>query len=377
MKRVLWGMAALGVVACGGGTTTEEGFDGEETAGGEEPACVLAETPIADYRLPVLPAGYDLLEDRHRAPFEAAQEVLTQTAPEMSGEATDASVQAYYDGPYTEFLATHREALVAAETALNELSDETEDVRVVASTVVALMYYHLADEMMSGPLPPRVAADPALAATYLAAIEHGVAPLLDTVTDRAEYCVQVAATSAELDRWRIYCFAMIGHAVMQAHRIHSLIHAAEEESQATDYVVRRWGAPRAGTSLGAHAQVEGALHDDEVAHYVVAHETPLLACYHRALEQNERLHGQIVVSFDIASDGATSNVAETVSTLGDADLSACIRNVVDGFTFPAPSEGTAHASVALDLRVIPVPNEEAPEGGGGPEAAAAPPAETE
>lgn len=376
MTRTIWGIAALALVACGGGTTAEEGIDGDETAGGEEPACVLAQTPIAGYRLPLLPQAFDLLEETHRGPYDAAQAVLEQTRPELSGEATDESVQAYYDGPYTEFLTSHREALVQAETSLNELAAQSEAVRVVASTLVALMYYHLAAEMMSAPLPPRVTSDPQLTATYLSAIEHGVRPILDTVTDRAEYCVQVAATAPELDHWRVYCFAMIGHAVMQTHRIHSLIHTAEEQAQATDYIVRRWGAPRPGTSLGAHAQVEGALHDDDVAHYVVAHQTPILACYHRALDQNERLHGQIVVSFDIGADGATSNVTETVSTLGNAELSTCIRNVFDEFELPAPSEGTARAAVAIDLRVIPVPSEQAPPEGGG-EGAAAPPAEAE
>lgn len=366
------GLAALALVACG--DTNEDGFDGEETAGGEA-ECRLSETPIAGYRLPVLPAGFDLLEERHRAPYEAAQAVLAQSAPPLEGEPTLEASQAYFEGPYRDFLVAHREALVAAETQLNQLADENEDVRVVASTIVGLMYYHMAAEMLTAPLPPQIAEDPALTAIYLAAIEHGVQPLLDTVTDRAEYCVQVAATVPELHSWRVYCFAMIGHAVVQAHRIHSLIHEAEEESQATDYIVRRWGAPRAGTSLGVHAEADGAIHDDDVVHYVTSHQTPLLACYHRALDSNERLHGQLVVSFDIAADGATSAVTETVSTLGDADLSTCVRNVFTGFRFPPPPEGPGHSAVALDFRVLPIPTEEAEGGGEGGEAASATPAQ--
>ncbi|MCB9595159.1 MAG: AgmX/PglI C-terminal domain-containing protein [Sandaracinaceae bacterium] len=357
MKKAMLGVAALCLMACGGSGTTDDGWDGEDTAGGEEPACRLSETPIAGYRLPVLPTGYDLLEPRHREPWDQAQAVLGQSAPELTGEPTDESVQAYFDGPYTQFLSAHREALVQAETSLNELSEDSADVRAVASTVVGLMYYHMAVEMLRAPVPPRVASDPVMTAHYLSAIEQGVQPILQTVTDRAEYCVHVAASVPELHRWQVYCFALVGHAVLQAHQVHSMLVEAEEQAQSPEYIVRRWGSPRAGTNLGAHAQVQGNLNSDDVAHYVTSHQTPLLACYHRALDENEGLHGQLVLEFDIAADGTPGAITETVSTLGNAGLSNCVQTVFGGFHFPAPTEGTAHASVALDMRIIPIPQE--------------------
>ena len=355
------GLAALTLIACGGTTPSDDDADFAETAGGEAAACRLTETPIAAYRLPVLPTHYDLLEPSHREPWDLVQAVLEQSAPAApSGdEATEEAIQSYANGPYTAFLGAHREALVNAETALNGLADENPDVRVVASTLVALMYYHMAVEMLAAPVPPSVSEDPALTSSYLAAIQHGVQPILDTATDRAEYCVYVASSVPELHRWRVYCYALIGHTVMQAHHVISMIREAEHESRTTEYLVRRWGAPRAGTSLGAHATVEGGLTGHAVSSYVHAHETPLLACYHRALDEDETLHGQVVLGFDIGADGAVSNVESTVSTLGRDDVSACLTRAVGEFSFPAPTEGAAtHASVAIDLRVIPVSSEE-------------------
>jgi len=372
MKRVFLGLAALALIGCGGGdTNTGDDFDGDETAGGEllEDQCRLAETPIATYRLPVLPDGFDLLEPHHREPFDLAQAVLGQSAPEPPENPTDEDIQQWAEGPYTEFLSQHREALLEAETALNALSTEDPDVRVVASTLVALMYYHLAVEMLRAPTPPSIQEDPALAGAYYDAIAHGVQPVLHNASDRAEYCVYTSAQAEELHRWRVYCFSLIGHTVVQAHHVHSLVRELEAQANSTEYIVRRWGAPRPGTSLGTHAHVEGGLTNTEVASFVHAHQTPLLACYHRALDERPNLHGQVVLSFDIGADGAVTDVQTTVSTVGD-DVAQCLSTAFGEFDFPDPHESdSARAQVAIDLRVIPVSNEEHADEEGGGEAA--------
>jgi len=155
---------------------------------------------------------------------------------------------------------------------------------------------------------------------------------------------------------------------VQAHHVHSLVRELEEQANSTEYIVRRWGAPRPGTSLGTHAHVEGGLTNTAVSSFVHAHQTPLLACYHRALDEHPGLHGQVVLSFEIGEDGSVGDVSTTVSTVGD-EVAQCLSNALGEFEFPDPEEGTAQAQVAIDLRVIPVSNEDHGDEAGGGEAA--------
>lgn len=352
-------LAAL-LAACGNANPPpDDSIDGDATAGGEA-ACNLAETPIATYRLPELPEGFDLLEPTHREPWDQAMAVLQATAPAPPENADAAAIQEWAQGPFTEYIEQERTAMLSAEQALNGLSEQPEPVRVVASTLVGLMYMHMAGEISRTPIPSEVSEDAEGSAMYLSAIRAGVQPLLDVAADRAEYCVYAASTQPDaLHRWRVYCYAMIGHTVVAEHRVSSLIREAEHMSHTPEYLERRWGTPTPGARVSPGlARVEGNLEAEQVTAFLEAHQRPLVACYQRGLAEDDDLHGQVVMSFEVQSSGAVQNVTTTVSTVGVEAVSTCLQGAVGDLTFPAPSEGAARVFVALDLRVIPVAAED-------------------
>lgn len=362
MMRQVWAWAAvLTLGACGGGVATGDGsMELDETSGGEAGECRLAETPVGTYRLPELPEEFDLLEPAHREAWDMAQAVLEREAPEAPTEPTVEAVQAYASGPFSTFVSEYNEAMAQAEARLNTLAEGPEGVRVVSSTLVGLMYYHLALEMLEAPVPTEVAENPETRALYLSAIREGVQPLVDTAADRAEYCVYAASQQPEaLHRWRVYCFSMIGHTVVQEHRVVSLLRAADVEARSPEYITRRYGEPTPGARVAPGTPtVEGELAPDAVAAFINAHQRPLLACYQRGLADDEGLHGQVVLAFGVGADGATSDVQVTVSTIEVAVVTECIVSAVDAFTFPAPESGEARVFVALDLRVTSTTDEE-------------------
>jgi Ca-activated chloride channel family protein len=64
-------------------------------------------------------------------------------------------------------------------------------------------------------------------------------------------------------------------------------------------------------------------------------------CYEKALTKNPLLEGKVVISFTITPDGSVTAVLIRETTLGDADVEACIATVMKELTYPAPAGGGA------------------------------------
>lgn len=61
-------------------------------------------------------------------------------------------------------------------------------------------------------------------------------------------------------------------------------------------------------------------------------------CYEKELKGNPDLAGKVTVSFDIDTSGNVSGVQVAANTTGNADLGACIKNVVARIRFVPPPE---------------------------------------
>jgi TonB family protein len=97
------------------------------------------------------------------------------------------------------------------------------------------------------------------------------------------------------------------------------------------------------------ARVRGSLSAAIIRQYVRQQANGVRGCYERRLQQSPRLSGRVAVRFVIQHDGnvAAANIAE--STLGDAQLEACVRDVVASITFPV-AEGNGLYVVTYPFR---------------------------
>ncbi|RLB62428.1 MAG: hypothetical protein DRI90_09110 [Deltaproteobacteria bacterium] len=105
---------------------------------------------------------------------------------------------------------------------------------------------------------------------------------------------------------------------------------------------------RFGPSVAAPEDTTRRLPPERVAHVVRLNRGRLRACYQRGLVRDATLAGRVVVRFAIDPDGSVTQTSAS-SSLGDADVVACIVQTFRGLTFPATEGGRIDVQYPLVL----------------------------
>jgi TonB family protein len=86
--------------------------------------------------------------------------------------------------------------------------------------------------------------------------------------------------------------------------------------------------------------VDGELDPSLVSKEVRARIGAIKACYDRALKRNPNLSGKVKIRWTITAAGTVSAVEVEEDSMGDAEVSSCIKGLVSRWRFPAPSGGS-------------------------------------
>jgi outer membrane biosynthesis protein TonB len=86
--------------------------------------------------------------------------------------------------------------------------------------------------------------------------------------------------------------------------------------------------------------VDGELDPQLVVKEVRTRMGAIKACYERSLKRNPNLSGKIKVRWTITAAGTVSGVDIEEDSMGDAEVSSCIKGLVARWRFPAPSGGS-------------------------------------
>jgi outer membrane biosynthesis protein TonB len=86
--------------------------------------------------------------------------------------------------------------------------------------------------------------------------------------------------------------------------------------------------------------VDGELDPSLVSKEVRARMGAIKACYERSLKRNPNLSGKIKVRWTITAAGTVSGVEIEDDSMGDGEVSSCIKGLVSRWRFPAPSGGS-------------------------------------
>ena len=86
--------------------------------------------------------------------------------------------------------------------------------------------------------------------------------------------------------------------------------------------------------------VDGELDPSLVSKEVRARLGAIKACYERALKRNPNLSGKVKVRWTITAAGTVATVDIEEDSMGDAEVSSCIKGLVSRWRFPAPSGGS-------------------------------------
>jgi hypothetical protein len=90
--------------------------------------------------------------------------------------------------------------------------------------------------------------------------------------------------------------------------------------------------------------VDGELDPGLVAKEVKSRLGAIKACYERALKRNPSLSGKVVIHWTITAAGTVSGADVEQDTLGDAEVSSCIKSLISRWRFPAPAGGSVDVS---------------------------------
>lgn len=86
--------------------------------------------------------------------------------------------------------------------------------------------------------------------------------------------------------------------------------------------------------------VDGELDPSLVSKEVKARIGAIKACYERALKRNPNLSGKVKVRWTITAAGTVATVEIEEDSMGDSEVSSCIKGLVSRWRFPAPSGGS-------------------------------------
>ena len=90
--------------------------------------------------------------------------------------------------------------------------------------------------------------------------------------------------------------------------------------------------------------VDGQLDPNIIVLEVRARMSAIKACYERALKRNPNLSGKVVVRWTITAAGTVNGVDIDQDTLGDSEVTNCIKGLVARWHFPTPQGGSVEVS---------------------------------
>ncbi len=142
-------------------------------------------------------------------------------------------------------------------------------------------------------------------------------------------CAESDAVDREFERWR--------QQAEEAKR-----RSAEQEAEYASASATREEPPAkrvTGVVKSDAPFVDGPLDPSLVAKEVRTRIGAIKACYERALKRNSKLFGKVKVRWTITTAGTVSAVEIEEDSVGDSEVSSCIKGLVRRWRFPTPSGG--------------------------------------
>lgn len=226
MKKIVCALALLS--ACGGGSATVQQAD---TSGGEES---VAQPPMRT-TIPVpVPAPAVAREEMSAALqqlWTQIEETVAIRPPEPPTEPTIESVQAWADGPFSEWVTARRTAMEGVRTTSEGVPEDPPHERAVASALFGYALEDFCADVRGAPIPSEIASDAELLEVYLSALREVTLPIASDAIVSYAYCQRRLAPlgdESEWLPWRAYCVQR-GQDIISVYELASEQEAPAEE----------------------------------------------------------------------------------------------------------------------------------------------------
>ena len=101
-----------------------------------------------------------------------------------------------------------------------------------------------------------------------------------------------------------------------------------------------------GSASAQAPEVDGELSSAQISSVMKRQLSALRDCYERALKRDRTLKGKIVIRFEIAEDGRTTNI-EFDDSMGNKDVLTCIKGRAKYWRFPKPEGGSVFVAYPI------------------------------
>ena len=92
-------------------------------------------------------------------------------------------------------------------------------------------------------------------------------------------------------------------------------------------------------------EIDGTMNSNAVTGIIRRGMSAITTCYQRALKRNPQLAGKITIRMSINTMGKVTAVAIDADTIGDPQVTSCIKGYASRWRFPPPEGGTAEVAV--------------------------------
>jgi len=104
------------------------------------------------------------------------------------------------------------------------------------------------------------------------------------------------------------------------------------------------------TGMKSSTKVTGSLDPGQVYSVIDGAIGRIQSCYENRLQVDPSLAGRITFRWTVTPSGSVTGVSQTVSTITDAKVAACIKGVLEKLRFPKPAGGSVEISYPFIFR---------------------------
>ncbi len=206
MKRLLLTLSALLLLACGPSAPPTD-TDTTQTSGGEyienHPMRTTTPVPVPEPAV----AREEMSEPLQRF-WTQIEETVAIRPPEGPAEATTEAVEAWANGPFSDWIQRRRAATSAAIATIAEIPEDPPHERGVAAALLGYALEDFVADVRGSPVPEEISQDAELLQVYISNLQEVLRPLATESVGAYGSCQQRFAPlgdESEWLPWRAYC----------------------------------------------------------------------------------------------------------------------------------------------------------------------------
>jgi hypothetical protein len=204
--RLSIAMCIAFLIGCGGGTAQQDQTQAQTSGGEEETPPPMRTTTPVPVPQPAVPR--ERLSRTLQHLWTQIEETVAIRPPEPPAEASSEAVEAWAQGPFTQWIQQRRQAMQEAETTGRNIRENPTYERAVAAALLGFGLEDFVADARGAPVPDTIAHDPEQLRAYVDNLQSVLRPLALEAVAHYVSCrerLEPLGDDSEWLPWRAYC----------------------------------------------------------------------------------------------------------------------------------------------------------------------------